>query len=81
MGMASAKPLYTLNIKVISEVKGQTRWRHIKDIYKFWHVLNIFKLFFFENSIVNFHVFIYIDNKVTTLIQLFYIDLNDTISL
>ena len=61
----------TLNIKFISEVKGQTWWNHLRFISNLTSV-NIFKtLFFPKTPRAIFIIFLYIDNKVTTIMIIF----------
>ena len=47
---------FTLNIKVIPGVKGQIRWRHLSFISILTSV-NILKLYFIKNSMINFYYF------------------------
>ena len=64
--------LYTLNIKVISEVIGQTWWYHLCKIFLNSTLSKILRQIFMN--------FIYINNKVLA-IALLNLNLNDTISL
>ena len=67
MGMTSSKTLPTLNLKIISEVKCQTWWRHLR-CFSILTTENFLKLLFFENPTVNFHYFfLHIDNRITAV--------------
>ena len=59
MGMISAKPLYTLSIKAISEVKGQPLLRHLRFI-SIVTFKNYFLTYYFQKPLGQFSLNLYI---------------------